>query len=581
MKKQKSFKLIVFLLAFLTVMAFPVAAQGTLTINSVTPGELALNTGGSIQIIGQQFLAGASVALEEYGSLASQVIDANTIVAEVPTSIPAGTYTLRVTNPNSTWANLFNALTILPAQATPIVLTPSPTQQQTPSGPPSVKRPLIVIDRYKTNKELVLPGETFNLDMRLVNRGSEYASNVIVSFQSGDFVPQQTGGVQALKEMDPGERKNLTQPLTALRDLAGQTIGSLSLSISYGDLLGNTYSESFTIAINLQQVYSGVAPTETPTPTAQPKPQAQLIVSDYQTDVSPLQPGTGFTLQLTIINLGDAEAKNVSMVVGGGTLSVDPNSTPGPGGLSGGNGELTNFAPLGTSNIQFIGDIAVGATTDARQDLIVNVSTEPGAYPLKISFVYSTPSGERLIDDQVVTMLVFTLPVIDVNLYRDPGPLFAGQPNILPLQVVNLGKKSVVLGNMRVVAEQAECFNNLVLVGALEAGGYFTLDANCTPLQAGQLGLNVTIDYTDSFNHPQTYTQDISLEIFEQPPIEIPPEGVPGENGEIPTGDGAGPPQESFWQKIVRFFRGLFGLDSAPPGSDAPPLEQMSPEHQS
>lgn len=577
----KFFKQIFFLMVLLTFLVYPAAAQGVITITSVTPGEIPSNAGGVIQIMGQQFVDGAIVVLEEFGMLSARIINENTISAEIPANIPFGNYTLRVTNPDGSWANLFNALTVLPAQSTPIALTPAPTQQQTPSAPSMSKRPLIVIDSYTTDKDLVVPGDTFNLNMKLINRGSEYATNVIVSFQPGNFIPQQTGGVQALKEMDPGEKKKFIQPLTAVRDLAGQTIGTLSLSVSYGDLFGNSYSETFTIAINLKQVYSGVAPTETPTPTLQPRPQAQLIVSDSKTDISPLQPGTSFTLELTVNNLGDADAKNVSMVVGGATLSVDPNGTPGPGGVSGGSGELTNFAPLGTSNIQFIGDIAAGAETTARQDLIVNVATEPGAYPLKISFLYSIPSGERLIDDQVVTLLVFTLPVVDINFYRDPGPIFAGQANILPLQVVNLGKKSVVLGNMRITAEQADCFNNVVLVGALDAGGYFTLDANCIPLQPGPLVFNATIDYTDSFNHPQTYSQDIMLEILEQPPIEIPPESSPGENGEIPTGDGADPGQETFWQKVVRFFRGLFGLDSAPPGDDIPPLEPISPEQQS
>lgn len=555
------------------LVALPSPAFAAVAVSSVSPGLLPLNNGGAISIQGKEFTYGAQVSLEEYGPLDTRFINSETLSAIVPASLSAGTYTLRVTNPDGSWSNLYNALTISSAPATPLILEPA----QTASPPALADRPLVVIDSYTIDRELVIPGETFKLNLKLINRGREYATNVIVSFQAGDFVPQQTGGVLAVKEMDPGEKKKLTQPLTAIPDLAGQTIGTLAVSIAYGDLFGNAFSESFTVAINLKQVYSGVAPTETPTPTPEPIPQPQLIISDYETDINPLQPGTTFSLKISVVNRGDADARNTSMVVGGGTISADPNATPSASGISGGSSELTNFATLGTSNVQFIGDIPVNASTSAEQDLIVNVTTEPGAYPLKISFIYTTPTGERLVDDQVVTMLVFSIPVINTNFYRDPGPLFAGAPNILPVQVVNLGKKSVVLGNMRLTSEQADCFDNVVLVGTLEAGGYFTLDANCTPYTSGPAVFNITIDYTDDFNHPQVYQQDIEVEILEQPQIEVPPEGVPSEGIDNPTGEGQNPSQENLWQKIVRFFRGLFGLDSAPPQAEQPVPEEQFP----
>ncbi len=60
---------------------------------------------------------------------------------------------------------------------------------------------------------------------------------------------------------------------------------------------------------------------------------------------------------------------------------------------------------------------------------------------------------------------------------------------LLPLQVVNLGRKGAVLGNMRVTAEGAELSNNTILVGALDIGGYYTLDTTVIPDQPGPLEL--------------------------------------------------------------------------------------------
>ena len=74
------------------------------------------------------------------------------------------------------------------------------------------------------------------------------------------------------------------------------------------------------------------------------------MVTAYQADVDLLQPGTLFELSLTVTNLGIADAKNVTMVLGGGTSSVtNDGGTPGPGGVSGSSGDLANFAPLNSS----------------------------------------------------------------------------------------------------------------------------------------------------------------------------------------------------------------------------------------
>jgi hypothetical protein len=220
---------------------------------------------------------------------------------------------------------------------------------------------------------------------------------------------------------------------------------------------------------------------------------------------------------------------------------------------------LTNFAPLGSSNIQSLGDLSAGGSMTAQQSLIVNVTTNPGAYSLKVSFVYSDANNISYTDDQVITLLVYSLPNLEISFYRDPGPMMAGQPNMVPLQVVNLSRKSALLGNMRVTAEGADFTNNVILIGNLEAGQYFPMDANVIPFQPGPLELTVTVNFTDDFNQPQQFTQSLTMEVMEAPPVEpIPGEGLPpGEPGfEQP------PAQETFWQKVVRFFRGLIGLDS-------------------
>ena len=126
-------------------------------------------------------------------------------------------------------------------------------------------------------------------------------------------------------------------------------------------------------------------------------------------------------------------------------------------------------------------------------------------------------------DDQVITLLVYKLPQVEVNFYRYPGIFFAGQMGQLPLQVTNLGRSLAVLGNMKVTAENAEVTNNVALVGALDAGGYFTLDPNLVPYQPGPLELKITVNYTDDFNQPRSIEQTLTIDVMEmviEPPID-------------------------------------------------------------
>jgi hypothetical protein len=470
-----------------------------------------------------------------------------------------------------------------PGQA---VQAQEPTQSPTQPDLPSPSRPLVVIKSYYLDQDTIRPGESFALFLSVKNEGDLDAHNLIFGFSGEDFLPQETGGVIALGSLGPGDARDISQQLLASNTLWGKVNGSVAVRLSYNGPGGETFSEDFVVTLDVLG-WSGNWATATPTPTVTGVPRAQLVVSGYQTDTEPLQPGSIFNLDLDLRNLGSGEARGVTMILGGGTYgTAGTESTPQPGGISGSGAELSVFAPIGSSNLQFLGDLAPGSTLHARQQLIANVSANPGAYTLKLSFVYNDVKGTRLVDDQIITLLVYQLPQLEVNFYRDPGPISAMAPNTLPIQVVNLGRKSAVMGNMTVTAENAELMNNVSLVGTLEPGGYFPLDVMLIPQVAGPQDVRVTINYTDDFNQARTVEKVISVEVIEAPPVEPGPETPGLEPGMGPGGEGfpvdPGVVQETFWQKALRFLKGLVGLDSAPAQpafptgpEEAPPAEPV------
>jgi hypothetical protein len=301
------------------------------------------------------------------------------------------------------------------------------------------------------------------------------------------------------------------------------------------------------------------------------------VIPSYAVSVDPLQPGIQFVLTMTVQNVGNVKAQRVTMIVGGGSSGTS-GGTPQPGGVSGGSGEFTNFAPVGASNVQSLGDLAAGEMIQAKQNLIVNTSTNPGAYPMKVTFSYLDKDNEVINDEQVITLLVYSLPNVDVSFYRPPDPFMVGQGAALPIQVVNIGKRLSVLGNIKVSVDSGTIDNGSGLVGSIDAGGYFTIDSMFTPEQSGKQKLHITIEYTDDFNQPRTVTREIEIEVLEGAPEEsaVGPAdgGTGGGGGEVLPIDA----QEPRMHKIFRFIKGLFGLDSSWPVWQAPAGGGVSPE---
>lgn len=563
---------------------------------AVQPNRVSNAVDTQLVVTGKGFVDGAAVILEGYGALETTFVSESMLRAVLPAGASPGLYNVRVVNPDASSAVLPEALTVTAPDPTPgPTETPKPTKTPEPTA---FVRPVIVVQSYGASSAEITPGSNLDFELTLANAGQATASNVIATFVAGDFTPRATGGVRAVGTLAQGQSSRFWQPLAASSSLTGPGIATLEVRVTYTDLAGTAYEETFALTFPVVRTASGVAATATPTPTATPtatpapRLRPQLLVAAYEADKDPLAPGSRFTLSMDILNQGNADARRVTLIVGGGVDAAAPptEGTPGPGGVPGAGGEFGNFAPVGSSNVKFLGDLAQDDSLTAKVDLIVNASTDPGAYPVIVSFVYNDAEGASFVDEQVVTLLVFDTPQVDINFYTEPPPLMMGQPGPLPIQLVNVGKASNIFGNMNVSAPGAQLTNNNVFVGALEPGGFFPLDASIVPEQPGPLELTVRVSYTDDFNQAQVITRTLTVEVVEAPPFEEPPidpgtggpgEPIPGE-GPFPGNGGAGAGNETWRQKAWRFVLGLIGLSSGPamdggpgamPGEGIPPMD--------
>jgi hypothetical protein len=545
------------------------------TIETVQPSSVFNGTSVNLVITGAGFGAGpgAVVIVENVGALDTTFVTGSVLNAALPAGVPPGTYDVRVVDANGNCAQKSDALTVTGPTGTPEPSeTPEPTNTPVPTntpGPTAFIRPVIVVESYGASAPLIVPGENLDFEITLRNDGQIPAVNIVTSFTPGDFTPRVTGGVHNTAALGPGERTRFFQPLTAAEGLADQA--TLEVTVNYNDQNGTAYEETFTLTFNVRAA-SGATISPTPTLTGTPSLRPQLLIESYSVDLATLRPGARFNLTLRVRNVGNADARRVTMILGGGSAGGPAGGQDGTpqapggdgGGVSGAGGEFSDFAPIDSSNVQFLGDLESGATLTASQTLIVNGGADPGAYAIKYSFAYSDSAGTAFTDDQVVTLLVYAVPQVEISFYREAGPFFVGEPNVLPLQIVNLGRGTVVLGNMRVTAPGAELSNAAIAVGSLDSGGFFTLDTNIVPSEPGPLEVQVRVDYTDDFNQAQAITETLSVEVME--PLGPPPgsEG-PGPVEPVPSAE------ETFGQVALRAFLGLIGLDSGRPQAEALP----------
>ena len=546
--KNKVFRILsLSLLVALSAIVVPHTVYADLGISSIQPSSVTFGVGTTITVQGTDFVDGSSVViLNGYGALATSFQNTTVLTAVVPANVPVGVYDVIV----STGAG---AVTY-PAgfRVDPL---PPPT-----TTPPPFTRPQFAVytsrlaGNVKTNNEVTLK-------VVMENVGQSTAYNTQATFASADLVPTKTGGVAIVGNVAYDEEVDVSQTFIVSAQIYGQGFIVVDMTVAYNDAAGTGYSDKFTLSIPVTGVTasSGGPAAATATPTG--VKSSQLVITGYSAGVEPLQPGEQFALNMTVQNVGNAKAQRITMIVGGGS-SGGGGGTPQPGGVSGGSGDFANFAPVGASNVQSLGDLPAGDETQITQNLIVNVSTNPGAYPIRISFSYLNDKNEVITDEQVITLLVYSLPNVDVSFYRPLDPFFAGQPGMLPLQVVNLGKRLSVLGNIKIEAEGGTVENGTSLIGSLDPGGYYTLDAMLFPDRSGAVTLNITIDYLDDFNQPRTLTRSLDVEVMED---FVDPSINGGGGGEFV--DGGFPPmvEETVWQKVWRFILGIFGLDSSAP----------------
>jgi hypothetical protein len=390
-------------------------------------------------------------------------------------------------------------------------------------------RPQLVIEDAQTDPATLGPGDAFSLTLRLANRGDRTATSVLVGVASAELaVPAGGSNVVAADTVGINRAVTVTLPLVLGEVTQAGRLG-LDVSLECSDYSGGSYADQQSVGLEVSTALAD---------------RPQLIVAGYRAmprrsdgpygaSPDPLSPGDTFTLTLEVSNVGGGEAQRLMLTLGG----------------EGGSG-MAPFAPLQSSNVKFVPRLDAGDTVEVVQQLVVDGSASAGAYSLPLELAYDDARGTRHTDSQLISLLVRRRPHFQIGFYRPVEMATVGIPFQLPVEVTNIGRALVNVSTLEVTSEQLEISEGSLYMGPLDGGTSGSLEAMAMAQEGGLAEVVVSVHYLDDFDQPQAVTKTLTVEV-EEPVV------APMEVEEEPQEQ-----EESFWDKVLRFLRGLLGLGS-------------------
>lgn len=373
---------------------------------------------------------------------------------------------------------------------------------------------LLTLLNYTVSPQVVTPGETVTINVEVLNAGTTTALNTLIRVKGENSVLQagSRGDTFLVGNVFPGGRIGAEIEMLVSQD-AKPGAQVQPVEILYNNESGEqqTFSTSMTIVVDRSS-----------------RPEPLLLLKDYTIDVDELAPGSSFTLEATIENIGTGGASNALVSFGSNisTTTTDSGSgdddengsgTGGTGGSGGGSSGPTSaaFAPIGTGETTFIGALDSGATVTLEQRFLVSGTTKSGIYNLPITLRYDQPSGQSAQTVLQVNLLVVAQPRIQVTLQSPmPEEIEIGSTLVLAWQVQNLETTDVRLGSAAVSVDKGEVINGAeTFLGRLTGDKRATFEGTIMPAEEGEMTVQLVIDYTDDMNRLRTFTYEYTTNV--------------------------------------------------------------------
>ena len=519
----------------------PVPGQPSLIVRNFESTPAVVEPGGTVELRfeivnqGNRAAEGIAVSLGADG----QFVPAN----------GQATATIGTIQPGGSFSVTLNAIASMSAEAGPNSVPISMTyrdfsgESYTSSASVSVEvgerseASQIVLVRYSTQPDSVSPGERIMVDVLIMNTGTEVARQVLLRIAGEDslLLPGPQGDSFALGDIAPQESKNLTVPMVVSMDAeAGPQAQPIILSwLQRSEAQESTGS----ITVDVARII---------------EPEPVILLQSYSTGEDLLEPGDSFTLDLTLRNVGNADASN--LLVTFGTVEAQSGSGSGSGsgdsgsgsgasasgtGGSGSGGSTTTtgiannaFATIGSGSTIYAGNLPASGDLNITQQFVVNGTVESGIYSIPVTVRYATGEGETEQLTLPASVIVIAPPQLQVAL-NSPIPETAnvGEPLPVSLSITNTGEDAVTVTTADATGENGEIVEGAeTTIGSIAADDDTTVTALIMPAEEGPFSITFTLHYRDDLNQMRTLDYTYQSEAVQPPPPpedEMPPENVP------------------------------------------------------
>lgn len=379
----------------------PTTAPGTLQVADLEPGQVVNNSAHTLSVYGSGFTADCVVRLVGHGLLITSFVNERALIAQLPSGVPARTYTLEVTDGTRT-ATLQNALKVSAPQPQP---TPEP-----PKDPPPPGRPILTIRNYAVEPARVRAGQEFVVTIEVYNNGSRAGENSMAVFPGGSFLPVGEPG-HMIWQLHINHTAVVTQRLRAPAELSSG-VHQVQVNLSANDWSGDHYEYPQTVPVEVIGTSGGGGYT------GQPK----IVIEGVDTEPAVLVPGEPFSLTLRLANRGSRTARNVFATAASSEMAI----------------------PASGSDTVSTPKIAIeGVVTVTLPLMLANVETG-GRQNMAIALAYSDYSGGNYSGQQNIGVDINTSltrqPQLLVEEYTtEPDFLAPGDTFTLTMRVTNVG----------------------------------------------------------------------------------------------------------------------------------------------
>ncbi len=398
-------------------------------------------------------------------------------------------------------------------------------------------RPVLAVTGTRLPKR-VLPGVPFSLQLDLLNTGGKEARAVTLAPTAGPLAL--VGGASGLLNIAPGASATVTvQVVSAEVQSPGAT--SQTVELRYSSPEGEAFTDPVPLGISV----SGDAATG-PVPFVD---AFRVLPIDGRASSGQVHPGETFDLELDLRNVGRGDALQTRLILGAGGGGAGAGAGAGTGA---GAASLGVFAPVGTSNVRFLDTLGAGQTRTERFRLVADGAAKPGAYTLELGFSYVDADGVAASDSATISLLVSRRLNLVINPVQVLTSTLVGQPMSFVVDIVNQGSSTTNLGNAEILVDGhfALGANPPQYVGQLDAAGFYTLQAELTPVKAGKSEVTVRLHFQDDFNQEQTLERVFEVLVEENEVPEADPETLK--------------PRLEPGSTVLRVLKGLLGLGASP-----------------